>query len=55
MTIEKTRELMGSEIESLTDIQVLELIQITGEAIDALFDLFIKKNLTAKHEGVQKE
>jgi len=53
MTIEKTREILGNDVEELSDAEIIYLIQSTSSVVDSIFDLYIKKNLTRKSKGVQ--
>lgn len=53
MTIEKTRELLGDEIQDFTDLEVLALIQYTGALVDSILDIFVRNHLTRKLKGVQ--
>jgi hypothetical protein len=42
MTIEKARELLGDEVEGLTDEEMIDFMQKFGTILDAVLDDFIK-------------
>lgn len=49
MTVERTRQLLGTKVSNLSDNEVLLLIQQTDESIDVFFSLSVKKAI-AKHK-----
>lgn len=51
MTTERARELLGDEINTLSDQEVISLIQREGELCDALLDVIVPELLTMQWEG----
>lgn len=48
MSIEQARAILQEEAADLTDGQILDLIQNTGNICDGILDVLVKQHLTQK-------
>jgi len=54
MTIQRAREILGTEIVSLSDQEVTNLIYSTGQFADTLLDVIVN-TFTTNHKGLIKK